>query len=131
MAQYQKIKSLRIAVITADVVKKYKSLGLNVNLTKNYALHLGISDKEYEIEGASILSDDEAVINESDAILQMNILSDENLSKLKENQILIGVLNPYLNENKLKDVSSNINCFSLDLYQEILGTINGDIIFPS
>ena len=115
--------------ITPDVVKKYKSLGLNVNLTKNYALHLGISDKEYEIEGASILSDDEAVINESDAILQMNILSDENLSKLKENQILIGVLNPYLNENKLKDVSSkNINCFSLDLLPRITRAQSMDIL---
>ncbi len=115
--------------ITPDVVKKYKSLGLDVNLSKNYALHLGISDKEYEIEGASILSDDVAVINESDAILQMNILSDENLSKLKENQILIGVLNPYLNENKLKDVSSkNINCFSLDLLPRITRAQSMDIL---
>ena len=115
--------------ITPDVVKKYKSLGLDVNLSKNYALHLGISDKEYEIEGASILSDDISVINESDAILQMNILSDENLSKLKENQILIGVLNPYLNENKLKDVSSkNINCFSLDLLPRITRAQSMDIL---
>ena len=28
----------------------------------------------------------------------MNIPDDENLNKLKKNQILIGVLNPYLNE---------------------------------
>ena len=32
----------------------------------------------------------------------MNILEDENLNLLKENQILIGVLNPYLNEEKLE-----------------------------
>ena len=46
------------------------------------------------------------VISKSNAILQMNILSDENLNKLKKEQILIGVLNPYLNEKKLK--SGNI-----------------------
>ena len=31
----------------------------------------------------------------SNAILQMNIPNDTNLNKLKKDQILIGVLNPY------------------------------------
>jgi len=43
----------RVAV-TPDIIKKYKSLGMDVQLTKNYALHLGINDKEYEREGANI-----------------------------------------------------------------------------
>ena len=44
----------------------------------------------------------------------MNIPSDENLKKLKKDQILIGILNPYSNEKKLKEmISKNINCFSL------------------
>ena len=30
----------------------------------------------------------------------MNMPSDENLEKIKKNQILIGVLNPYLNKKK-------------------------------
>ena len=55
MAQYQKIQKLekRVAV-TPDIVKKYKSLGLNVYLNKNYASHLGISDSDYENQGAKI-----------------------------------------------------------------------------
>ena len=57
----------------------------------------GISDDDYQKEGANIKSDDEIILN-SNAILQMSILSDENLHKLKKDQILIGVLNPYLNE---------------------------------
>ena len=32
--------------ITPEITKKYKSLGLEVYLTKNYATHLGILDKE-------------------------------------------------------------------------------------
>ena len=32
----------------------------------------------------------------------MNIPNDETLLKLKKDQILIGVLNPFLNEKKLK-----------------------------
>ena len=38
--------------ITPDIIKKYKSLGLEVHLSKSYAVHLGIKDKQYEQEGA-------------------------------------------------------------------------------
>ena len=100
--------------ITPDIIKKYKSLGLQIKLCKDYASHIGISDKEYENEGANILTTDEDVITNSDVILQMSMPTDQNLNKLKKNQILIGVLNPYLNEKKLKEITSkNINCFSL------------------
>ena len=36
--------------ITPEIVKKYKSLGLEVHLTKDYGLHLGITNKDYENE---------------------------------------------------------------------------------
>ena len=60
--------------ITPEITKKYKSLGLEVYLTKDYAVHLGINDKEYENEGAIIFQKTDEVISKSDAILQMNIL---------------------------------------------------------
>ena len=118
--------------ITPDIIKKYKSLGLEVYLSKDYASHLGIKDKEYEKEGANIKSNDE-VISNSNAILQMNILNDENLNKLKKNQILIGVLNPYLNEKKLKEI--NIKKYKLfftgTFTKNYKSTINGYTIISS
>ena len=115
--------------ITPDIVKKYKSLGLEVYLNKDYALHLGFEDKAFEAEGATIYKNQEQVILNSDAILQMNILEDENLNKLKSDQILIGVLNPYLNEKKLKEISSkNVNCFSLELLPRITRAQSMDIL---
>ena len=115
--------------ITPDIIKKYKSLGLNINLVENYAVHLGISDKEYEVEGANILSSDEKVISNSDAILQLNIPNNTNLDKLKKDQILIGVLNPYFNNDKLREVSSkNVNCFSLELLPRITRAQSMDIL---
>ena len=80
---------------------------------------MGIDDKAFESEGASILNSDEEIIANSNAILQMNLPNDGNLIKLKKNQILIGVLNPYINEKKLKEITSkNVDCFSLSYYQE-------------
>ena len=115
--------------ITPEITKKYKSLGLEVYLTKDYAVHLGINDKEYENEGAIIFQKTDEVISKSDAILQMNILDDESLNKLKDNQIFIGVLNPFMNEKKLKNISSkNVKCFSLDLLPRITRAQSMDIL---
>ncbi len=115
--------------ITPDAVKKYKSLGIDINLSKNYASHLGISDKVYQEEGVTIFNTDREVIENSSAILQMSLISDENLKFLKKDQILIGVLNPYLNEKKLKEISSNnIKCFSLELLPRITRAQSMDIL---
>ena len=34
--------------ITPDIIKKYRSLGLEINLIKDYASHIGISDEQYQ-----------------------------------------------------------------------------------
>ncbi len=117
----------RIAV-TPEIVKKYKTLGFEVYLNKDYASHIGINDKIFVQEGANILSEDEILLK-SNLILQMNIPKDENLNKLQKDQILIGVLNPYVNEKKLKQIiSKNINCFSLELLPRITRAQSMDIL---
>ena len=115
--------------ITPDIIKKYKSLGLEVNLSKNYALHLGITDKDYEDQGASIINNYDELISNSNIIVQMSLPDDENIKKFKEKQIIVGVLNPYNNEKKLKEISSkNISCFSLDLLPRITRAQSMDIL---
>ena len=44
----QKIEK-RIA-ITPEIAKKYISLGLEVSLSENYGVHLGIKDEEYTVK---------------------------------------------------------------------------------
>ena len=59
----------------------------------------------------------------------MNIPDEENLNKLRANQILIGVLNPYSNEKKLKNlISKKITCFSLELLPRITRAQSMDIL---
>ncbi len=124
----ENLKIEKRVAITPDIIKKYTSLGLEVHLSKNYASHLGINDNQYENEGAKILSNDQ-VLSNSNAILQMNLPNEEALKKLKENQILIGVLNPYSNSEKLSDINSKkINCFSLELLPRITRAQSMDIL---
>ena len=118
----------RIAV-TPEIIKKYKSLNINVILTKGYGEHLGISDNEFINEGAEILDNDEKVLSEADLVLQMNLIAEENFEKLKNEQILIGVLNPYSNKEKIKKLlDKKINCFSLELLPRITRAQSMDIL---
>ena len=99
----------RIA-ITPEIVKKYTSLGFEVCLSENYGSHLGIKDEQYKDLGVKILNDENEVLNSSDIIVQLGILSDDKIFKYEsENQTLIGVLNPYNNKEKLEKFSEKKN----------------------
>ena len=118
----------RIA-ITPEIAKKYISLGLEVSLIENYGSHLGIKDNEYKEMGVSISKDEKEIINNADMIVQLGLPVDEKYSLLRENQTLIGVLNPYNNEDKIKSlVKKNINVFSLELLPRITRAQSMDIL---
>ena len=118
----------RIA-ITPEIVKKYTSLGFKINLSENYGSHLGIKDDEYVKMGASLSKDDKEILNSSDIILQLGMLSEEKSSLLKEKQILIGVLDPYNNREKLEKLTKKkVNIFSLELLPRITRAQSMDIL---
>ena len=73
----------RIA-ITPETIKKYSSLGLEICLSKNYGSHIGIDDKEYSDLGVKIFDDENKILNSSDIIVQLGMLSDNKTSLIKE-----------------------------------------------
>ena len=99
----QKIEK-RIA-ITPEVVKKYISLGFEVCLIENYGSHLGIKDEQFKEIGVNILNDEIEILNSSDIIVQLGMLSEDKASCIKEKQILVGVLDPYNNKDKLENLA--------------------------
>jgi H+-translocating NAD(P) transhydrogenase subunit alpha len=118
----------RIAV-TPDTAKKYINLGIEVSLPENYAVHLGISDNEFKDLGVNIKKDEKELINNSDLIVQLGLITDDNLSLLKENQTLVGVLNTYTNKEKIESfVKKKINFFSLELLPRITRAQSMDIL---
>ena len=90
--------------ITPEIAIKYINLGFEVYLNSNYGKHLGFNDETYKKINVKILKTPEEVIKISDLIIQLNILSDDENLLLKENQSLIGVLNPYINKKKIEDL---------------------------
>ena len=115
--------------ITPDVIKKYTSLGFEVFLSENYGRHIGINDDEYLKLGVKISKDDREILSSSDIIVQLGMLSDEKSSIMKESQILVGVLNPYDNKDKLESlVKKKIKLFSLELLPRITRAQSMDIL---
>jgi len=88
--------------ITPETAKNIIALGLSINLEKDYAIHLGIEDKQYEKNGVKFYSNSKEVINNSKLILKVNCPTDEETKDLKEKTILVGIFNPSKNQDKLK-----------------------------
>jgi len=123
----QKVEK-RIA-ITPDIAKKYIALGLDVSLSENYGEHLGFKDNDYKELGVEISGKESEVISKADIIVQLGLLSDDNLLFLKENQTLVGVFNPHKNKEKIENLSKkNINIFSLEMLPRITRAQSMDIL---
>ena len=123
-----KLFEKRIA-ITPEIAKKYISNDFEIILPKNYGAHLGFIDKQYEALGVTFSSDEKDIINKADIIIQLGLLSDEKLSLLKENQSLVGVLNPYDNKDRIENlVTKKVNLFSLELLPRITRAQSMDIL---
>ena len=97
--------------ITPEIVKKYLSLGFEISLSSNYGVHLGINDKEYLDLGVKISDNENEIISKSDIIIQVGILSNDKILQIKENQTLIGALNPYNNQENLINLSKKLMFF--------------------
>ena len=127
ISENQKIEK-RIS-ITPEMAKKYISIGFDVFLTKNYGVHLGISDDEFKNVGVKFFDDENEVINLSNIIIQLGLLSEDKYSLIKEDKTLIGVLNPYDNKEKLDKLKKNkANLFSLELLPRITRAQSMDIL---
>ena len=115
--------------ITPETAKSIISLGLQVCIEKDYASHLGIQDSEYKKVGVEIKASSNEVLNLSKAIIKVNCPSENEISILKENTILIGMFNPSKNKNQIdKIINKKIKIFSLELLPRITRAQSMDVL---
>ena len=125
----EEIKVEKRIAITPEIAKKYISIGLDVCLPKNYGTHLGFRDEEYKSLGTKIVDNEKDLIQEGDIIVQLGLPSDDKLAYFRENQNLIGVLNPFSNKEKLDNlIKKKVNNFSLELLPRITRAQSMDIL---
>ena len=115
--------------LTPETAKSIIALGLQVYIEKDYASHLGIQDSEYKKVGVEIKTSSNEVLNSSKAIIRVNCPSENEISILKENTILIGMFNPLKNKNQIdKIINKKIKIFSLELLPRITRAQSMDVL---
>ena len=115
--------------ITPDSAKNLIELGLEICIEKNYATHLGIEDKDFENLGVKILPKSDEVLKSSDLIVKINCPNNSEISYIRENSNLIGLLNVSKNKKEINDIlSKKVNVFSLELLPRITRAQSMDVL---
>ena len=90
--------------ITPETAKNIINLGLKIYIENDYATHIGIQDSEYKNIGVEIKDSSKEVLDNCNLLAKVNCPSDQEISDLKDETILIGMLNPSKNQSRFKEI---------------------------
>ena len=115
--------------LTPETVKNIIGLGLKVCIEKDYANHLGIVDDNFKDAGAEIKSSSSEVLNLCNLLIKVNCPPEKEITQIKENTILIGMLNPSKNKDQINEIlKKKIKLFSLELLPRITRAQSMDVL---
>tara|TARA_B100001115_G_scaffold142384_1_gene110116 strand:- start:327 stop:1415 length:1089 start_codon:yes stop_codon:yes gene_type:complete len=115
--------------LVPDIIKKYTNLGLEVQITKGYGDHIGFSDDTYIKAGANIIENKQEVLKNSNILIQLDLIEENDFINLKKDSTLVGSLNFSQNKDKIEKLKSNgVNIFSLELLPRITRAQSMDIL---
>ena len=115
--------------LTPETAKNIIGLGLRVCIEKDYASHLGIEDNNYKNAGVEIKSSSSEVLNSCNLLIKVNCPPEKEITQIKENTILIGMLNPSKNKDQINEIlKKNIKLFSLELLPRITRAQSMDVL---
>ena len=113
--------------ITPETAKNIKNLGLEVYLEKKYGEHLGILDEDYQ--NVKFFDNPNELIKHVNLLAQVNCPSKTQIENLKENSIILGILNSTENKEVLNNLlKKKINPFSLELLPRITRAQSMDVL---
>jgi len=102
-------------VMLPEMVKALVDLKVDVIVEKNAGLNAYAPDRQYEEAGGKIESR-ARVLDESEILLMIHPLKGAELKKIKKEQILIAVFNPFFNMDLVRQVAdAGLISFSMDL----------------
>lgn len=104
----------RRVAASVETVKKMKGLGCEVRVEKGAGLDAAISDQAFADAGATLVEDGAAL--DAEIVLKVQRPTDEELARLKAGQVLIGMLDPYMNRDQVEAYAkAGVIAFALEL----------------
>tara|TARA_B100001057_G_scaffold139910_1_gene139590 strand:+ start:4630 stop:5724 length:1095 start_codon:yes stop_codon:yes gene_type:complete len=115
--------------ITPESAKNIINLGIQVQIEKGYAEHIGLSDSLYKDNGVQIKNSSKEIMETSDLLLKVECPNSDEINLMKKNLILVGIFNPSKNESRLKEIlKKEIKVFSLELLPRITRAQSMDVL---
>ena len=104
----------RRAAASADTVKRYKALGLEPVVETGAGEGAAISDQAFADAGAAINPNGAAW--DAEIVLKVQRPTDDELARLKQGQVLIGMLDPYNSREQVDAYAkAGVTAFSMEL----------------
>ena len=106
--------------ITPDATKKLKKLGFDVIVASGAGREAYYTDQAYESAGASIASSDAEVLSQADMIALVHDLTPDQISQLSAGKIVVGMLDPYRNDNLDAYAKQGVTAYAMELLPRTL-----------
>lgn len=106
--------------LTPDATKKLKKLGFEVIVQSGAGREAYYTDEAYQLAGATVVATDAEVLSQADIISVVHDLSTEQIDKLASGTIVVGMLDPYRNENLAHYAKQGVTAYAMELLPRTL-----------
>ncbi len=114
--------------ITPKIAKDFINKGFDVLVEQDAGLASAFDNQSYEDTGAKIVSKDD-IFNQSDVIVKINPLDDDEINQLKKGQTVISMVYHRLQPELVKKIAAQgANLFSMDAIPRISRAQNMDVL---
>jgi len=114
-------------VITPDVAKRYQALGAQLLLEKNIGATTFLADDAFPLE--HFAASGREVLQQADIVLKVQPPSADELAAMKEGSVLIGLLQPYADAERVKLLQSKkITAFAMELLPRVTRAQSMDVL---
>jgi NAD(P) transhydrogenase subunit alpha len=118
--------------ITPDLISKYNKFGYEILVEAGAGLNSNITDEDYKNSGANVVENIADIISSVDVILKVQAPSAAEMQKLsgcKKDVVLVGMLNPYQNQEQKKSYQDlGIKAFAAELFPRITRAQSMDVL---
>lgn len=102
---------------TPDTVKKFKALGIDVDIEPGAGIKSGLLDSDYAVAGAIVSAD---AVKNADIVIKVKRPEASELAAYKKGALVIAIMDPYGNDAALKALASaGVSAFAMELMPRI------------
>lgn len=102
---------------TPDTVKKFKALGIDVDIEPGAGIKSGLLDSDYAVAGAIVSAD---AVKNADIVIKVKRPEASELAAYKKGALVIAIMDPYGNDAALKTLAgAGVSAFAMELMPRI------------